>query len=227
MHAWTRPKEPEELRKARPKLTREFVLERRRSGKNPVKFIWPKIKCANGGEETLQEYLARSTERHCNYCDSSLGYSARKTIDHFLPKSKPKFACLAYVWSNLYLCCDGCQRKGTKFDKSALRPDEVDADGKHYEFSRYFRYKLDGTINIIATNEADRKRAETTIEVLGLDDPKLEHDRRLVFNAGLMPRMRPLPLGLSDPKTALLRHKMLQQDYSSKPFRDFFTQSHE
>ena len=223
MHAWTRPNEPEELRKARPALTREFVLEKRRTDLTPD-CKWPNVRREDGEMETLHDFLSRSTNGHCNYCDSLLGYAAPETIDHFLPKSNPKFACLAYVWRNLYLCCRDCQHKGTRHDKRALRPDEKDAQGNHYQFSRYFRYCRDGTIKVIATDDLDLERAALTLEVLDLNDPELVSKRSGVFNAGLKPRMRPLRNGL-DGQTALARDKVLKWNPSSQPYRDFFDQS--
>jgi len=148
-----------------------------------------------------------------------MGYSSRDTIDHFLPKTH--FSCLAYMWRNLYLCCDGCQRKGTRFNKRALRPDEVG-----YSFSRYFRYKLDGRICVIATDETDRERAEITCEVLDLNDDELVKERRRAFRVYSIPRMRPLVPGL-DARAALLRFQMLRSEsaFADKPFRDFYSQA--
>ena len=215
MHPWNRHQEPEELRQQRPALTRAFVKEHRVSGKTPS-CAWPKVKDADGELMTLQKLLSRLTGQHCSYCDSLMGYSSRDTIDHFLPKKH--FPCLAYMWSNLYLCCDGCQRKGTRYDKRALRPDEPG-----YSFSRYFRYKRDGQLNVIASDEADRKRAEITLEVLDLNDADLVKERSKAFRVHLMPRMRPLRPCL-DPRSAIAMMETQRRSFEDKPFRDFFIQ---
>jgi len=102
MHPWTRPPEPAELSANREKLTRAFIAEKNATGKTPA-CKWPKVINAEGEEETIQEMLSRHTNKHCNYCDGFMGYSSRKTVDHFLPKSLPEFVHLAYEWSNLYL----------------------------------------------------------------------------------------------------------------------------
>ncbi len=215
MHPWSRPKEPEELHTQRAALTRAFMIERRATGKTPS-CVWPKVINADGAEVTLQKLLSENTGQHCSYCDNLMGYSSRDTIDHFLPKKH--FPCLAYVWNNLYLCCDGCQRKGTRYSKDALRPDEPG-----YSFSRYFRYRRDGRLIVIAEDGTDRRRAEVTIEVLDLNDDDLVKERNTEFLKGLIPRRRALRPGL-DARSGLLRFIALSPTYENKPFRDFFVQ---
>jgi uncharacterized protein (TIGR02646 family) len=215
MHPWTRPAEPAELQNKRSELTLNFIKERKQTGKTPA-CSWPKVTNADGEIETLQTLLARSTIQHCNYCDNRMGYSSRDTIDHFLPKKH--FSHQAYAWRNLYLCCDGCQRKGTKYHYQVLRPDTAD-----YSFSRYFRYKRNGELAVIADEGPDRVRAEKTIEILDLNDDVLVSDRMLAFNQHSKPRQRPVPPGL-DPQTALRRAEMLKASYDDKPFRCFFSQ---
>lgn len=217
MHSWSRPEEPVELRSQRAELTRAFVMEHRATGKTP-NCKWPKVTNANGEVVTLQKLLSDHTAQHCAYCDNLMGYSSRDTIDHFLPKKH--FPCLAYVWGNLYLCCDGCQRKGTRYDKRALRPDEAG-----YQFSRYFRFKLDGSICAIAGDKSDHERAEITIEVFDLNDSDLVRDRCKAFRVHAIPRMRPLRPGL-DERTAQSRDEVLRagMSFDDKPFRDFFAQ---
>lgn len=218
MRAWSRPQEPEELRTQRAALTRAFVKEHRETGKTPS-CDWPKVRNASGELTTLQKLLSDHMAQHCSYCDSLMGYPSRDTIDHFLPKKH--FPCLAYVWSNLYLCCDGCQRKGTRYDKQALRPDEPG-----YSFSRYFRYRSDGYICVIAVEPTDRERAEITLDVLDLNDAELVRDRSTAFRVHLAPRMRPLRPGL-DARAASLRDAALRTSFEDKPFRDFFAQDAE
>ena len=221
MHPWSRPEEPVELRTQRATLTRAFVKEHRTTGKTPS-CEWPRVKKADGELVTMQKLLSEHTGQHCSYCDSLMGYSSRDTIDHFLPKSR--FPCLAYVWSNLYLCCDGCQRKGVRYDKQALRPDEPGNS-----FSRYFRYRSDGQICVIAADETDRERAEITLRVLDLNDAELVKDRSRAFRQHSKQRMRPLPPGLTDGRAARLWFEALSPKaaFDDKPFRDFYVQDDE
>jgi uncharacterized protein (TIGR02646 family) len=187
------------------------VKAKRETGKTPS-CSWPKIADEAGGDTvTLQTWLSRRTAQHCAYCDSLMGYSSRDTIDHFLPKDV--FPCLAYAWRNLYLCCDGCQRKGVRYDKKALRPDE-----EGYSFYRYFRFHADGRLTVIAEEESDRKRAEVTLDVLDLNDEELVKDRSREYREALRPRRRPLRPGL-DPTTALQRARVQESSYEDRPFR--------
>lgn len=215
MHPWTRPPEPAELSANRDELTRAFIAEKKATGKTP-RCNWPKVIGPDGNLETLQQMLSRDTKQHCNYCDGLMGYSSRETIDHFMPKSLPDFEHLVYVWNNLYLCCDGCQRKGTTYNENALRPDEIG-----YLFERYFRFHLDGRISVIAPDTTDRDRAEITIEVLKLKHPDLTKNRQQEFHRNAKPRRRPLRPGLS-PETALLREECLKPSYETLPYRDFY-----
>lgn len=218
MQAWTRPPEPPELRSQRAALTLAFLIRKRDTGKTPS-CDWPKVQNETGAMETLQEMLSRHTGKHCCYCDGHMGYCSRDTIDHFLPKKH--FSLLAYKWGNLYFCCDGCQRKGTDYDKQALRPDEPD-----YKFGRYFRSRRDGRIIIIAEDETDHHRAEITLRILKLNDPKLVEERCLEFNKSLTPRRRPLRPGL-DQTTALLRHAAQEASNQNRPYRFHYPQDPE
>jgi uncharacterized protein (TIGR02646 family) len=218
MHPWSRPQEPEELRSQSAVLTQAFMDNRQATGNTPS-CTWPKVKNAIGEMITLQKLLSDHTGQHCNYCDSLMGYSSRDTIDHFLPKKH--FPLLAYVWNNLYLCCDGCQRKGTRYDEKALRPDEPE-----YSFSRYFRYGRNGQISVIAINTTDRERAGITIDVLDLNDAELVRDRSTAFRLHLRPRMRPLRPGL-DARAASARFDAQRPSFEDKPYRDFFAQESE
>ena len=92
---------------------------------NPnVSFYWHQYK-NRSINHILIEALEELTANHCTFCDFfPLGAQSRQTIEHFKPKSQyPK---LAYVWHNLFLCCDVCQTaKQEKYDK------------RLYEFSLY------------------------------------------------------------------------------------------
>lgn len=213
MHVWIRPPEPAELRLRYAELTREFIEEKETTGKTPS-CKWPRIGTEDGGTETIQELLSRHTIEHCSYCDSIMRYSSRDTIDHFQPKSR--FPELAYNWGNLYLCCDGCQRKGIDYDPNVLRPDE-----SGYSFAQYFRYCRDGVISVVAINDIDRQRARITITVLKLDHKDLEKNRQQEFNLNLKQRRRPIRPGL-DQRTALLRDEAMKVTYDHLPYRDFY-----
>ena len=116
--------------------------------------------------EHLLEALTPAAKNHCAFCDGyPLGTFARQTLEHFRPKSL--YPQLAYVWWNLFVCCDQCQaNKGENFDRKLLKPDRVD-----YAFERFFiiNYR-NGEIEINPkASAADQERAQITIEMYGLN----------------------------------------------------------
>lgn len=124
----------------------------------------------------LKQDLAELTADHCSFCDSyPLVTKNKQTVEHFRPRScYPK---LAYVWHNLFLCCETCQTtKGDNFNKKLLKPDV-----KEYEFNRYFiaNFKT-GYIEVNArASQQDQERAKITIRMYGLNS----HDRpKIRFN---------------------------------------------
>ncbi len=89
------------------------------------------------------------------------------TIEHFRPKNgKDKFPLLAYYWGNLFYCCSNCQKKGTRFSRKLLKPDQAT-----YSFRHYFIYNY--STGIIDPNPArsleDQERAKITINWYGLN----------------------------------------------------------
>ena len=119
----------------------------------------------------FSEYV---TNHHCSYCDGfPLGPFARKTIDHFRPKFR--FPRLAYVWGNLFLCCDVCQTaKDEQFDRKLLKPDVDDYKFEHYFTVNYRTGEIE--INPMCSQH-DQTRAELTISMFGLNEPDRLHDR--------------------------------------------------
>jgi uncharacterized protein (TIGR02646 family) len=115
---------------------------------------------------------------HCAFCDGyPLGPFARQTLEHFRPVSR--YPRLAYVWHNLFVCCDRCQSaKRDRFDKKLLKPDTDD-----YTFERYFlvNYRT-GEIEINPTaSERDQARAKLTIELYALNDHGRPQSRLLEY----------------------------------------------
>lgn len=133
--------------------------------KPPLKFYWHQYQKRSVHSILIQE-LEKLTANHCSFCDGyPLGAQSRQTIEHFRPKSKyPK---LAYVWHNLFLCCDVCQNaKLENYNKKLLKPDAID-----YQFNRYFKIKAktgEIVINPAASSE-DKQRAQITIKIYDLN----------------------------------------------------------
>lgn len=142
---------------------REYAQKR---GQNPAaNFRW-KSYLGKPVNKRIVELLTQITEKHCSYCDGHpMGTFARETIDHFRPTSA--YPRLAYVWCNLFLCCDVCQSaKRNLFDRKLLKPDAVD-----YHFEKYFmvNYRTgEIEINPMASTY-DQERAKLTIEMFNLN----------------------------------------------------------
>lgn len=189
MRKWKRPRAPRELRERKRELTRKFLDECQRLGRTPD-CHWPDVMAPEGTTETLPAHFRRITRNHCSYCDSFMGHASRSTIDHFLPKKH--FPKLSYEWSNLYHSCDGCQRKGQRYDREALRP-----DARGYRFNRYFCYASTGRLLVVARTEGDRKRANATIELFQLNCPELVRDRCLAFRKAGAALLHPTQIRLA------------------------------
>ena len=125
----------------------------------------------------VKNILLDFTQSHCSYCDVILDVD-NSQINNFLPKSK--FPEIANNWNNLYLCCSVCNRyKGTVADSDLLRPDDDD-----YFFEKYFICNLKtGAINPNPTaSQADKRKADVTINILNLNRKQLLKSRLSEFN---------------------------------------------
>lgn len=134
--------------------------------RNPsAAFQWKSYQGQRVNELILQA-LDVVAKQHCAFCDGyPLGTFARRTIEHFRPVSR--YPRLAYVWHNLFVCCDICQSaKLEAFDKRLLKPDRAD-----YTFERYFiiNYKSGELEANPAASETEQQRAHLTIEIYGLN----------------------------------------------------------
>ena len=197
------------MRTRKRELTQRFREECQRLGRT-ADCRWPETRSEDGTPETLPAHFRRITLNHCSYCDGFMGYSSRSTIDHFLPKSQ--FPDFAYEWKNLYHSCDGCQRKGQKHDRTALRP-----DGRGYEFRRYFCYHPSGRLLVVARSERDRKRAKATIELFQLNCEELVSDRLREFRLGLALNLHPLQARMANRTNG---NPALALD--ARPYRDWY-----
>jgi uncharacterized protein (TIGR02646 family) len=146
-----------------------------------------------GKSEIIGKALFDCHKDHCAYCDCHpLKYDRGFEIDHFKPKKK--FPLEAFTYSNLFPCCNECNKKGNSYHISLIKPDEIS-----YKFEDYFRYDS-FTGKIIANNsksEENQKRANTTIEIFKL-------------NIGAKPRNR---------KTAIKKEIECNTSFDERPYR--------
>lgn len=172
MKKQTRPAEPEALRKNASKWNETWISLR---ANNPsAKFTWYQFG-GRSAREWILPALRKMNECHCSFCDAyPLEAITNEPIEHFRPKSDPRFHGDAYSWSNLYYSCDFCQRsKGEKWNDLLIAPDAIE-----YHFQDYFMF--DFTTGAVVPNPRAsaefRERAKITIALYGLD---LEPRRRM------------------------------------------------
>lgn len=190
MMPMARPDEPAYLREHGPSWTERWLA--RRAQDPSAAFEWPQLGGQKLNKLLLNELLSL-THNHCSYCDHSpLGAGSRQTIDHFRPKSSPSFRHLAFMWTNLFACCDVCQaRKAEGWDELLLKPDETG-----YSFDRFFEFNpFDGSLHPQPFASKDQQaRSEATIRLLGLNDAPRREARRAALRRYLHARRASIPI---------------------------------
>ncbi len=129
-----------------------------------AQFHWYAFEKRSARDWILKD-LATMTQGHCAFCDRFT--VEPESVEHFRPKSDPRFLHLAYSWGNLYFCCGGCQNyKREQWDEGLLNPDADD-----YVFDRYFAFDFTtgALIPNPAASDANQQRADVTIRLYGLD----------------------------------------------------------
>ncbi len=163
-----RPPEPDVLRQKGAEWNVQWV--KLRTQKPSATFSWYTYRNQSAREWILPA-LREMNQKHCSFCDSFPLERQGEPIEHFRPKSDPRFLHLAYTWSNLYYCCHGCNlAKQEQWDENLISPDEPG-----YAFTRYFCFDfVDGRIlpNPVA-DATDQQRARVTISIFKLNQPAL------------------------------------------------------
>lgn len=157
--------EPEILSREGEQIGRRYAAQRR---DDPgARFTWPS-RAGRSLLEVVREALAEMTAGHCSYCDGHpLGETSPETVDHFRPKSQPRFYDLVCAWTNLFLSCARCNyAKRDRWDDALLRPDDPE-----FRFERYFEVRFDsGELQpAAAASPEDQHRARRTIDILDLN----------------------------------------------------------
>ena len=174
MRKLVRPEEPEVLKNNAQKWNQQWADLRNKDPNKKPEFEWYRTGGKSAREWILPD-LRSMNQGHCCFCDAfPIADTSKEPIEHFRPKSRPEFYCLAYTWTNLFYCCDFCNsEKGETWDEKFLNPDAND-----YSFERYFMF--DHTTGAISPNpkatETDQARAQATITAYGLDkEPKRKY----------------------------------------------------
>ena len=102
-------------------------------------------------DQILLEQLRILTNNHCSFCDKYAPEEDSDSIEHFYPKKL--FCSKAFTWSNLFLCCTGCQKspKGWKKRESTDRKKILKPDHPDYSFDKFFIFNTkNGNIDVVA-----------------------------------------------------------------------------
>lgn len=145
-------------------------------------FYWHSYK-GKAVNEILISKLRLLTNDHCCFCDKHAPEQDSDSIEHFKPKHiYPK---VAYAWSNLFLCCTGCQKRAKGWityehkQHLVLKPDVAS-----YSFDKYFIFdSKTGNIEVnkFSTTPKDQERAELTILYYQLNGFKRPQSRKSQF----------------------------------------------
>jgi uncharacterized protein (TIGR02646 family) len=156
----------------------EQYSQSRYTTNHSFKFQWPQIDGKKLNQYLLPDLMAM-TDEHCAYCDKFPLLKGDDSIDHFCPKSLPDFYSLVCNWENLYIACKHCQdSKGSQFENTLLRPDEIDYDFRRYFIYDYIKHKVE--LNPLASDD-EKVRAEVTIRIFELNHPSMCTSRRHAY----------------------------------------------
>src|SRR5262249_28260581 len=99
------------------------------------------------------------------------------SVDHYRPKSIPRFAHLECDYSNLYYCCPACnRRKGTYWPKAAKESSEFIPNPCDHEMFEHMAQR-DGVV--VAKTEAGTKACE----VLRLNEDRFVRWRKAILRS--------------------------------------------
>jgi len=98
MRPQVRPSEPEVLKANSQKWNDQWV--KLKTGNPSASFSWYRIE-NQSARDLILPALREMNQRHCSFCDSFPLERQGEPIEHFRPKSDPRFLHLAYTWTNL------------------------------------------------------------------------------------------------------------------------------
>lgn len=129
----------------------------------------------------IRNALVNLQKQICAYCEVRIDLD-NSSVEHFRPKKLYKH--LTFVWENLFACCTKsfnapcCEdKKGSRDTKDAISPAEKGCEN-------FFQYLSNGKITpSYKISDHDKKRAENTISLLGLNRPNLVNRRKSIYRA--------------------------------------------
>ena len=152
------------------------------------------------GHQTVREVLIAAQHGKCCFCESQFGHIQRSgEVEHFRPKGFvqqekhspkqfPGYYWLAYKWTNLLIACRDCNGTYKKnyfplADPSARARSHHD-DIRNEQPLLIDPYSVEPVDHLtfkqeLATAQSDTAEGRTTIDILGLNRPKLREFRFL------------------------------------------------
>lgn len=127
--------------------------------------------------ETKEEFF-KMTGGRCSFCTRRImDFNSEMTVEHI--QTKVSTPSKIFEWNNLLCSCRTCnsKRNDEPYNKDKyLDPTKVE------DISRYFEFKMDGTINIAkGLTKSEEEKADYMIKLYKLNRPDLEDDRRDFF----------------------------------------------
>lgn len=137
------------------------------------------------------DILAFVFARKCGYCESTVPHTSYAHVDHFLPKSNPRYLTLVYEWKNWIYSCQICNlRKGTYSRHFSGRPLLINPTKD--DPRAHFRFQSTGLIG------SRSSRGKRTIKTLDLNREDLARERTtwlaIVMALALLQAQRRQPL---------------------------------
>jgi uncharacterized protein (TIGR02646 family) len=129
----------------------------------------------------IKKALVEMFHGKCAYCESIISHIDYGHIEHFRPKSVPRFRNLTFDWNNLFLACAKCngpEYKGIRFPEQneggpPINPCD-DLPDEHLEF-------LYDSQCGVATVTYKTERGRVSVDLFGLNRPDLRAHRSKVI----------------------------------------------
>ena len=168
-------------------------------------------------DPTVKAALVEDQHGKCCFCESMIGHISSGDVEHFRPKAeirdasgalvrRPGYYWMAYRWDNLFLACEGCNRRNKRnlfplLDPTARLESHLQARsrGLSHEAPVFIRPDEDPETLIEFEFDVPRPRSGSlrgreTIRALGLDRPRLcEQRRQWLINADFYLRILETP----------------------------------
>lgn len=132
-------------------------------GKHSRKLLPPQMKRYG----SYKRYLQHEFKRICVYCREPDSHSSRLVyqVDHYRPKSLPRFAALENDYANLYYCCGSCNSRKNDYWPADEAVHAWIVNPCEHEMAAHLRFN-------VATGLVESRtiHGEFTVDLLDLND---------------------------------------------------------